>query len=454
MEPHAPAPEEPQQVPKRTTPTWEMELLLSGATVFALWQIAGAMAPFASEMMPRLSPSIAQILSVIYIYLSGGVIMIGLAFILHLILRAHWVALVGMHSVFPNGLRTDKLGGGPIMREALLARWQDMEAAIERADNRATVVFGLGIGVASVLIPITITVVVLYGVTAALCWAVGRMDTLSWVFPVVSMLVLLPYVGVQLVDRYFGKRMAPKGRAYRTGLRIIGAYSQLGLGREANPLVTLYSSNVGNRKGTVVVMVVMMVSLLVASVSLFAQRMDLGVGNYRVFPEPYRGMPDTLDGRYYASMHDPGASPLVPHIPDPVVRGDYLRLVIPYVPFRQAGPLERCADKVSAAESPADDGTTGTSATTGSVALREAARRSALLACWGRLHTLRLDGQPLALTPQWYTDPRRNLRGLVYMVPVHDLARGRHELELRNPDPREPGSEEPVPIPDRIAFWR
>lgn len=179
-----------------------MELLLSGATVFALWQIAGAMAPFAAYLLPRLAPELTSIGGVIYIYLASGVIMIGLAFVIHLVLRAYWVALVGMHSVFPQGLRMERLRGGPIMRENLAARWQDMDAAIEIADNRATVVFGLGIGVAGVLIPITLTVLVIYGLVALTCWALGRVDDISWAFPTVLLLLLLPNLMLVMFDRW------------------------------------------------------------------------------------------------------------------------------------------------------------------------------------------------------------------------------------------------------------
>ena len=113
------------RLPRRTTPTWEMEVLLSGATVFTLWQLAGALAPTTAYLLPRLTPQLATLGGVLYIYLASGVIMLGLAFGLHLAMRAYWVALVGMHSVFPRGLRLDGLKGGPVSRDLLTSRWPD-----------------------------------------------------------------------------------------------------------------------------------------------------------------------------------------------------------------------------------------------------------------------------------------------------------------------------------------
>lgn len=442
-------PEDASVLPKRTTPTWEIELFLSGATVFALWQIAAAMAPFTADLLPRLEGHLASLGGVLYIYLASGVIMIGLAFVIHLALRAHWVALVGMHSVFPQGLRMDKLRGGPIMREGLQARWQDMDAAIEQADNRATVVFGLGIGVAAVLIPITLAVVILYGVAAGACWALGQPEATGWVFQTLVLCFLLPFIGVQMVDRYFGARMARKGLAFRACTKTMSLYARVGLGRDATPLITLYSSNVGDGRGTIVVMSVMMVTLLIATASLFAQRMELGAGSYGSFPEPWRGMGNTIDGRNYVSMQEPEDSPRHPYLPDPIARGDYLRLVVPYMPRRDARHMAKCARSVEPNADAVQEAKTGKRELP-----LESRRRDALLACFSRLHTLRLDGQPAPVEPEWYTDPRRDVRGLVFLVPVATLGPGRHELELTLPDPRDPGSEDELPMPDRIPFWR
>lgn len=183
----------------------------------------------------------------------------------------------------------------------------------------------------------------------------------------------------------------------------------------------------------------MTVTLMIAAISLAGQRMDLGFGSYGEFPKPQGGMPGTADGRHYASLHELGVSPAHPHLPAPVVRGDHLRLVVPYVPARQARHLAACAEGNTSAEKTA----------------AEAKRRQVLLECFGRLHRLTLDGRPLERLPDWYTDPTRDLRGLVFMVPVHDLPRGRHELGITPPDPRLSSSEEEdAPPPDRLPFWR
>lgn len=365
------------RLPGRTTPTWEMELLLSGATVFTLWQVVGWLAPFMAELLPRLDAQLGMISGVLYVYLATAVIMLGLAFALHLALRAYWVGLVGMHSVFPAGLRPERLRAGPIAREVLQRRWVDMDTAIERADNRATVVFGLGVGVAAVVLPITLMVAVVYGLVLAGCWLAGRLDLIPVLFLVGVGAVLAPFFLVTGIDRWWGERLAAGSRLRRALAACFSLYARIGMSRETNPLVALYASHVGERRSSFVVMGMLLLSVTLAAYSLSWQRNDLGPGNYGRFPESAAGLPE---------------------------------------------------DRAEA--------------------------RQALLDCYAALHEVRLDGQPLPVKPDFYLDPARNLRGLVYMLPLADMPPGRHELEVRLPDPREPGSKANPPRPERIPFWR
>ena len=59
-------------LPRRTTPTWEVELLLSGATVFALFQGAQAMMAGGAYLLPRLNGDLFMLCSMLFTYGYGG----------------------------------------------------------------------------------------------------------------------------------------------------------------------------------------------------------------------------------------------------------------------------------------------------------------------------------------------------------------------------------------------
>ena len=73
-------------LPRRTTPTWEVELLLSGATVFALVQLATWLPGWAGHISPRLSDFWRQVADMSLVYLMCGVVVLTVAFVLHLLL--------------------------------------------------------------------------------------------------------------------------------------------------------------------------------------------------------------------------------------------------------------------------------------------------------------------------------------------------------------------------------
>jgi hypothetical protein len=71
-----------------------------------------------------------------------------------------------------------------------------------------------------------------------------------------------------------------------------------------------------------------------------------------------------------------------------------------------------------------------------------------------------LDGSALAQAPELYGDATRDLRGLLYMIPLQGLARGRHELvvtldedQTRPARPGEHARAEREPTTWTIPFW-
>ena len=134
-------------LPRHTTPTWEMELLVSGATTVGLLQLPALLDRTLFRLMNSAAPDYAELLKILWVYSKTALITLILTFIVHLCLRGYWVALVGMNSVYPGGVRWDRLRMGPIARRSSAAG-PGMDAAIEIADNRATRVFGTGVGLA------------------------------------------------------------------------------------------------------------------------------------------------------------------------------------------------------------------------------------------------------------------------------------------------------------------
>jgi hypothetical protein len=92
-----------------TSPTWELELFLSGALVFAMLQLPGVVDHFFSRLEPTVAGTARTVVLNIGLYAKAIAYTLLLTFSIHLIGRAQWVALMGLQSVYPSGIRWDEL---------------------------------------------------------------------------------------------------------------------------------------------------------------------------------------------------------------------------------------------------------------------------------------------------------------------------------------------------------
>lgn len=437
MDQPEPAEDHPIRVPGRTTPTWEMELLVSGATVFGLMQLPAQADRLLFGVFNASNFAVSTLTPSLWIYVKFSLLTLIATFIVHLCLRGYWVALVGLHSVYPEGFRWDRLKTrmGPHYLQTSQELAGDVRTLIERADNRASVVFGLGFGMAMMmLMPMVLVGAMMVGIWLYEALGGDGLDALI-VAAVMAVLVFVVFAVLVYWDRAKGDTMPADSRGGRWLRGFFRFYARLGFDRANNPLITLFGSNEGNRRTAIIIGVVMVVVMgLVLSQSL-GERLGWSVGDFDGLPEDVQSATDTLLPMHYASQRGsiPRLAPL-PHIPDPVVRGGYVRLFVPYIPARHNEAMRRRCPEALAASG--DD----------------APRRR--LDCLEAMHAVTLDGQPLDIHFDAAEDPATGQRGMIAMIPVHALDRGRHELTVQRTPRGEPKDGEKAPEPYVIPFWR
>lgn len=452
--PGATPPADPNAVPRDTSPTWQSELLLSGGVVFALFQLPPLIDAGTAYFRPRVGEGGLQLLVFLSLYSKIAVLALIVAFTVHLALRAVWIALVGLHSVYPNGVDWSRIKSGPHGLGASQRNHVPLPRLIDRTDNASTLVFGLGTLVAMMGASIGAMTLMLVGLALALRWLSGLSGhDLSVDMIVLALLGLLvaPMLLAQAVDRLFGPRIPPGSLPARTIGGLVSLTGRFAMGRTASSMLMTFISNVGQRKGTALVM-----GSFYMLIAFVAVERAVDGGALRLASEPYlprEGKGGALDPRHYADQRGESRRySVAPFIPSMVARGAYLPLFIPYdpedLPPRLAGA---CPDV------PRERVTAGADEKAADAARAEAERVSALVACMAMLYAVRLDGKPVVEDMmRIHTDPASGLRGLLVMIPIHDLARGAHVLTLN----RLPAHDAPAPTADapperhEITFWR
>jgi hypothetical protein len=422
----------PESVPAHTTPTWEMELLVSGATIFGLLQLPQLLDHGYFRAVNFMPPDYANLLMPAWMYAKIAVVTLVMTFLAHLCLRGYWVALVGMNSVYPGGIRWERTGLGPVARERIAAAspgspTQQMAEAIERADNRATRVFGVGFSLATLMLAPLMLVLLTLVLGLVVNAVLGPGHTIDVLWFVIGV-VLLPWVLAVIIDRRLPGIVARAPLLRRAIGAIAGFYSKLGFGPRSNPVIALYASHAGRLQFVAIALLVILpVSLIIV---LGARgKLPFVPSASLIAIDPYADAASPT-GFYDDQRGDGWAMLPLPHVPSRVVDGPYLELYVPFIPRVQAEALPRACPELAGAGADA----------------------RARLACLARLADIRLDGAPVSVPLDATTDPKTGQAGVLAMIPVGALAPGRHELSLNEPDRRDSDG---APMRRyRIPFWK
>jgi hypothetical protein len=424
----------PDPIFDRTARTWEVELLISGVAVFAMLQLPGWLDDRVFALEPRLGDDWRSVLLLSYFYAKSATVVLAVTFAMHLLLRAQWIALVGMHSVYPRGVLLERLRMGPIQRAIEEARPESTEDAIERADNRASVVFAIGVSIAFIIGAICVffcgSLLLVTGLSQALDWRLDPFMTMMLVFAA----VMAPFLGASAIDQWFAGRLRPGGPVHRATHSVLSFYTRIGMGRRNNRIVALLTSNGGERRMLALVFGAMIAAIVGVSVAFAAMRAPGVLGSYGLFPD----IPALrIDPAHYDDQRNPARDDALPFVQSNVVTGPYLELVVPFRPTRAGVAMRQTCAQMQGLSG---DGLA-----------------RARLACLQALHAVTLDGAPVTdLHYEVASDPRTDRPALLAMIDVRALAKGRHELHVARP-PR--GGRAPDPDnPDhgfhRIVFWR
>lgn len=405
-----------------TVRPWELELLISGAVVFSLIQLPAHADAWFQGLEPHMAGGANFGAFMLYAYVKLILYTLISCFVLHLCMRAYWVGLIGLETVFPQGVRWDNSSYGPVMTEVYRERIGRMQAKIDAADRFCSILF-----------PLAFTVVMLFffsiavvGLAGGLAFGISRLllggrhmgAMLAGIFVLFAGIPL----GVWALDSAFGKRAGPGQPGHRALRRAsVVAYYLNAMPIVGTTFLTLFTNIRKNARYPVfyALLVVLFGVFLVKDV-LLAKGALLTSSTYYLPDE--EGRFGILPGHYESQRQEGAMYPRMPSIQSDVIRDPYVKLFIPYAPTRHGDAfadqcpglplLSRGGMRMSAADAP------------DSTAVR------AVLDCWTRLQPVTLNGRPIRPDFRFYTHPQSGIRGILAYIPVQGLPPGENLLTV------------------------
>ena len=433
--------------------TWELELLVSGAVLFLLSQVPAPLDQAYHRLDPLLGETSGLVAFMGFYYLKLVVYTLVVAFGVHLATRAFWVALVGLDSVFPRGVRWDRLRMGPHTKRVYRSVLPSVRELIVGSDAIASVIFAAAFMVVGIFAVSVVTFLVLVAAVMLLFWLTPLEFDGDLLLLVTAAVVVVGALGFQILDRVVGPRVPPTGRIARL-LRRMAAVQARVFGLEIyGPVQFTLFSQIGSRRAAVGlgVFVAGLVGYFVANDIILSR----GTVEYAATGAiPIRAGPLGVDPVHYEEYRAgaaPGAmDPFVPTLPRETLGADdvWVRL---FIPFRPSADREAMAATCPAVEAPGGlrrvrEGSPPDSALPG---------LQAGLRCIAELWVVTLNGDPVPADPVFYRHPDSGLRGVARFIDTRDLAPGRHVVRVtRAPGPTWPADSDRGPPTYDILFWR
>jgi hypothetical protein len=445
----APYDKEMKEAGQLTSPTWELELFLSGAFVFAMMQLPGLIERLFVALEPHVTERASLVLFMGALYGKAIAFTLVGMFLLHLIARAYWVALLGLHSVFPQGIQWKEMKIGPVGKEVYRAFMPDTGRVIARLDNFCSILFSVGLIIVFVFLFSTMLVALGSSLAYGLAVVFARGENMRYFL----YLLMFVFVGIPLVativDRTRGAKYPPGTKGHRILRAMMRVAFSINLTGATGPMMWTLATNLGRKKSMAFLYVALAALIGVAVVDRLAQSDRLTINSYDYFGA---SRTRAVNNRFYESQRSPEKSyARAPSIQSDIIKDPYVKLFIPYSPRRDnpaiastCPTLKPIADRglQIGADLPLPDSITGP-----------------VLSCIARIHAVSLDNVPRPdVEFSFYEHPTTGVKGVIAYIAVDSLSRGRHVIGVvptpPTPAPKDSARREDWKRPTLIPFWK
>jgi MFS family permease len=393
--------------------TDELELIISSLTIFALFSVPSWLFDKIADIYTHLSTSLAIASTAGITLLAGTSFGLAACFVVHLMARAYWVGLIGLRTVFPDGINWSKTPSlGPLSRQYFRDTLPDIDTVIQNTDRLASSLFAvISMLTLSVLWFGTILTVILV-VSGAVGARFGLTNTGMGIGTAVLLMVFfgIPII-VYLLDRQLASRV-PRLRDSRIFASLIRFLSRIAGFAYPQRLVRPVQLTLQSNTRPVAFFIALTLSIIVITVSGEFRYLDTTQVQEGFRSTYYEDMPSPLDRlRGW------------PRIDSFNQNGSFVRLFLPYYPVRDNLVLDQLCGRAEEVQD--------------------------RLACLRRLWAVSIEGKPVSMA-NFESAERADLgmRGLIGLVPLTGLEPGLHRIEVFwNPNP----AEEAAPLDDRYT---
>jgi len=428
--------------------TWELELIISGAVIVALFQIPSLIDHAFMSVEVHLSREFW--LGPYLLFYTGKLALFALiiVFLGLFFLRSFWVGLIGLESVAPT-IDWDRLNM-PLQKRFYERRGWSLSHLAQKVDSLCSSLFSVLFSVLIVLAWVLALIVVglilawVFKTVTGLDIGLDKLVFVTFYLLLGSMAVLAGYIG--LVEKRIKKDPeydAEHPKAVRRAEHLMKWMTYIYPNFLIGPIMLTFTSRSNRLTVNLVAGVTMIMLISLFLVSFFLQLKIVSLGSYIYFPQRPNAL--TVNPDLYDDQRVDGSFAYLPSIQSDVVDETYLRLFIPFRARHENEVIEeRCPELVPFSRDGLSWRWRGKDG--------DPEREQQALECLSQLYEVTLNEERLeTLDYHFYTHPRTRVRGLIAHIDVSELSSGRHLLTVVAPRPKDSKKD---PYHYYMPFWR
>ena len=397
--------------------SWQAELVMSGLIVTGLFQMPDIFIHWAETYIIQSGELEYTFLKVASLGFLMGIDLLVFIFGIHLLFRGIWIALLGLNSVYPNGINTKSTKGmGEKYWQKAKEKHPDLTAYCADLDAKCSVLFSSA--------TVTIIIISSYSLCILAFYQLGRF--LMSVFPITANHIIATGIGIYLLYMlaslaawYLGKKYPDNKTIEKIVTRFSDAVAALfSLYIFQKPIGYITSIQMSNSKSKYGVIVILFFSLFMGFIGGKQIRKsdafyDFEADKYFTF----NNQPHQVLAFNYENLVSKEAQIYSPIIQSDVITDDFLKVFIPNIArerermnLKEYSIAERF--KMKNAQREAID-----------------KEKFEVYKQFNRIYINDVE-QP-TLNYQFYEHPQATERGLLVYVPSEQFVKGRNILEIR-----------------------
>lgn len=398
--------------------SWELELLVSGFTIFLLLGAVG----YLTELHDAIDLEFGFLSATVGHYSTGALTVSCVALIInlcvHLLCRGFWIGIIGLSSV---GAKTniDELNYSPTFREKLNKQVPELNVTLKRLDDLASILFSFAYLIIFCVLSALLYMLSCYAIIMLSKWLFG--SVLAGVLPMVAIYsihytiigALLLFGLIYMIDFItlgsLLKRNNVVSKIYMPIYKFCSFFTLSSLYR------SLYYSFINKFKKSKLSLLFYPYAIAIILIPSWYYGPSGNVNAHALFPASQE-QPFYMDRDQYDDMRPDGNVIWYGSMESSVVEGEAFSFFIRY-DWRDHNALQAfCGDTVFESASQPDR-----------------VNAKSVVDCLGDFYAVSIDGRKIqGLQYVFYQHPNQDEKGILTRISVEHLGNGYHELILHN----------------------